>query len=58
MPKAEALLRLAENSFNYATHGQRGFEVLADVVDQCDCYRFSYGNLDEAAELFARLADD
>lgn len=57
MSKAEALLRMAENSFNYATHGQRGFEVLADVVDQCDCYRFSYSNLDEAVDLFSRLAD-
>lgn len=57
MPKAEALLRMAENAFNYATHGQRGFEVLAEVVDQSDCYRFSYGSLDEATELFARLAD-
>jgi HprK-related kinase A len=57
MAKAEALLRLAENSFNYATHGQRGFEVLADVVDQSECYSFSYSNLDEAATLFASLAD-
>ena len=57
MPKAEALLRMAENAFNYATHGQRGFEVLAEVVDQSDCYRFSYGNLDEATELFAQLAE-
>lgn len=57
MPKAEALLRMAENSFNYATHGQRGFEVLADVVDHCDCFRFSYSSLDEAAALFNRLAD-
>lgn len=57
MPKAEMLLRMAENSFNYATHGQRGFEVLAGVVDQSDCYRFSYGSLDEATELFAHLAD-
>lgn len=58
MPKAEALLRMAENSFNYATHGQRGFEILADVVDQCDCYRFSYGSLEDATLLFARLADE
>jgi HprK-related kinase A len=57
MPKAEALLRMAENAFNYATHGQRGFEVLADVVDCCDCYRFSYSNLDEAVALFNSLAD-
>jgi HprK-related kinase A len=58
MPKAEALLRMAENSFNYATHGQRGFEVLADIVEQSACFRFSYGDLNEATALFTRLADD
>ena len=58
MPKAEALLRMAENSFNYATHGQRGFEVLADVVEQSDCYRFSYSSLEDATVLFARLAGE
>lgn len=57
MPKAEALLRMAENSFNYATHGRCGFETLAEVVDKSDCYSFSYGNLDEATELFAHLAE-
>jgi HprK-related kinase A len=58
MPKAEALLRMAENAFNYATHGRRGFDALADLVGQSDCYRFSYSDLGEASALLVRLADE
>ena len=54
--KARALLRAADNSFNYSTLGQSGFEALADVVDACDCYEFSYCDLDAAVAWFDQLA--
>jgi HprK-related kinase A len=57
LPKAEALLRLAENAFNYTAHGPRGFEILAQVIDTSACYKFSYGNLDEAMRMFGDLAN-
>ncbi len=53
--KAASLIEIARNAFNYSVHGARGFAVLADIVEACRCYRFSYGDLDEAVEVFAAL---
>ena len=55
--KGRALLRLAENSFNYNVIGRQGFEVLCDLLEQCDSYDFCYSRLDEAVELFSELAE-
>jgi HprK-related kinase A len=56
MPKAEGFMQLVDNSFNYHLYGARGFAVLAALVDGCDCYRFTYGDLREATARFALLA--
>jgi len=53
--KAASLIEIARNAFNYSVHGARGFAVLADIVESSRCYRFSYGDLDEAVEVFAAL---
>jgi HprK-related kinase A len=50
--KAQSLLELGRNAFNYTLLGLRGFEALADLVDACDCYDFRYSNLDHAVETF------
>ena len=57
LPKARALMHLVENAFNFNLHGRSGFERLAALVDRCGCFEFTYSRLDEAAALFARLAD-
>jgi len=54
-PKAHAFMRLADNAFNYSLHGAAGFEALAQMVDRSLCFEFSYGDLEEAAALFAEL---
>jgi len=54
--KERAFMTLAEQSFNYDMHGARGFEATGRLVDQCDCLRFNYGGLDDAAAAFERLA--
>ena len=54
--KERAFMTLAEQSFNYDMHGARGFEAMGRLVDQCDCLRFHYGGLDDAAAAFERLA--
>ena len=54
--KERAFMTLAEQSFNYDMHGARGFEAMARLVDQCDCLRFNYGELEDAAAAFERLA--
>jgi len=56
--KAQALMQLAENAFNYSVHGRRGFEILAALVDRAGCFNFRYSRLDEAIATFSRLADD
>ncbi|MDQ2779390.1 MAG: HprK-related kinase A [Pseudomonadota bacterium] len=54
--KADSLIELGRNGFNYSVLGLAGFETLATLVDACDCYDFRYSRLEEAAQLFERLA--
>ncbi len=54
--KERTFMTLAEQSFNYDMHGARGFEAMGRLVDQCECLRFNYGRLEDAAEAFERLA--
>lgn len=53
--KAHTLLKLAEQSFNYDLHGRRGFETVARIVDSCQCFEFTYSDLDEAHRAFMEL---
>ena len=46
--RADALLRLGDESFNYSMLGLTAFTTLADVVDGCDCFEVQYGNLADA----------
>lgn len=48
--RADALLRLGEQAFNYSMLGAVGFSTLADVVDGCSCFDLRFGNLDDALE--------
>ena len=56
LPRARAFMDLAQNAFNYSLLGEAGFTALAQLVNGCDCYRFSYGDLEAAVALFAGLA--
>jgi HprK-related kinase A len=58
LSKGRALMALADNSFNYHVHGAGGFHTLTALVERSDCFEFSYSRLDQAAELFAQLADE
>lgn len=49
--KAQALMRLIENCFNYSTLGAAGFTALADTVDRCECLAIEYGSMDGAIEI-------
>lgn len=55
MPQGEAFMQLAESAFNYSILGEEGFRILANAVDQCNCYSFTYSDLDEAVAIFASL---
>lgn len=53
--KANSMLELGRNSFNYMVLGLTGFEVLTKVIDASECYDFQYSQLDDAVELFDEL---
>jgi hypothetical protein len=54
-PKAESMLELGRNAFNYMVLGQLGFEALGDLVEHCDCYDFHYSDLNDATVAFDML---
>lgn len=56
LSKARTTLRLAEQSFNYDIHGRRGFELISELLEKCDCFEFTYSSLDDAVIAFAALA--
>jgi len=53
--KAATLIQIGKNAFNYSQYGARAFSMLADIVEACDCYSFSYALLSEAIEIFDAL---
>jgi HprK-related kinase A len=54
--KARTLLEAAQNGFNYAILAETAFDALAAALDDCECYDFCYGDLEEAVDVFGRLA--
>ena len=53
--KANSMLELGRNSFNYMVLGRVGFETLSKVIDASDCYDFHYSQLDDAVRVFDDL---
>ena len=53
--KANSMLELGRNSFNYMVLGRAGFEILSKVMDGSDCYDFEYSQLDDAVAILDRL---
>ena len=56
LSRARAFMHLLDQAFNFNVHAGAGFEVLADAVEGCDCYTFTYRNLEEAVAVFDRMA--
>lgn len=55
LPKAQALIRIADQSFNYNYLGARGFGCLAELVRRAECYTFEYSDLDDALAVLADM---
>ncbi len=53
--KADTLIEIGRNAFNYSIHGSHGFDLLSRLVDNCACYDFTYSDLDQAREAFETL---
>ncbi|MBT9505844.1 HprK-related kinase A [Rhodoferax sp.] len=53
--KANSMLELGRNSFNYTVLGLTGFEVLSNVISVSDCFDFRYSQLEDAVAVFDNL---
>lgn len=56
MSKGKMFMHVVQNAFNYHVHGKEGFTLLADMIDRCDCFEFSYGHLEDAIPIFDELS--
>jgi HprK-related kinase A len=57
IPKARAFAKISANSFNYGLLGRNAFVALGRLVERCDVYRLSYGDLDAAVAAIDELLD-
>jgi HprK-related kinase A len=55
LPKAQALMRIVDESFNYNYLGTSGFDCLTELVRQAGCYTFEYSDLDDALAVLADM---
>ena len=55
--KAQTLLRIAQDAFNFSVLGTQGFETLASLVDASDCYTLTYSSMDAAIEKLNELIE-
>jgi len=53
--RAEALVDLAKNTFEFNQHSREYLDQLAIVVEACDCYRLTVGTLDDAVACIQEL---
>lgn len=55
--KAQTLLRVAQDAFNFSILGTEGFETLANLVDACDCYTLTYSDMEAAIAKLTSLVE-
>ena len=53
--RAHTFMLIADQSFNYSILGVRGFDGVGRLVDECQCYQFTYSQLDDAVMVFHEL---
>ena len=53
--RAEALVELAKNTFQFREHARRALDTLSDVIREVGCYRLTVGNLDDACRVIDEL---
>lgn len=53
--RADSMLELGRNAFNYGALGLTGFHALGQLVDQSECHDFEYSSLDDAVHIFDAL---
>lgn len=56
LPKSEAFLMVATNSFNYETLDESAFRLVTAMVRNCDCHSLVYSDLNEAMAALDAMA--
>jgi len=55
--KSDTFMHTIKNSFNYNVLGESGFWAATKLIEQCDCYQFTYSCLDDAVKIFDTLSE-
>jgi HprK-related kinase A len=55
LPQARAFMGVADNAFNYSLLGLKGFQVVAELINETTSYDFTYSILDDAIAIFDAL---
>lgn len=55
--KANAFVKVSNNSFNYKITMEKGFRTLSKLIDTTDCYYLPNGDLQEAVDTLNLLAE-
>lgn len=55
--RAKTFMLMADQSFNFNIHGERGFDAMCELIDRSNCYQFTYSDLEHAEKTFESLSD-
>lgn len=53
--RARTFMLMADQSFNFNIHGERGFDALGDFIAGSDCFQYTYSQLVDAEATFDAL---
>ena len=56
LPKARAMMKAVDSTFNLNIQRRGGFELLGQLVDRSECFEFTYSRLEDALAVFDELA--
>lgn len=52
-----SFLGAGDQSFNYSLLGIKGFHAMSRLIEESQCFNFSYSDLDEAVDSFEKLSE-
>ena len=55
--KADAFMKIIQNSFNYGLLGEVGFNTVEQLIDNSHCHALKYSQTDDALNFFDRLVN-
>jgi hypothetical protein len=55
---AAGFMKLAQSCFNYMVLGQTGFDLVGRLIDECECFELTFGDLAAAVDAINGLEMD